>query len=212
MSDNNWSKLHKKYDEKDWSKLPSIFATEAIEYFPPHGSLLDLGTGVGQDSVYFAKKGYDVTATDLFTETVNKTVSLAPTEVAEHIRTRVVDLRKPLEFDDESFDIIYAHLSLHYFDQKTTAQVFDEIYRILKNGGVFAFFTNSTTDPEYGTGVKIEPDYFMIEEVAKRYFSIESLTPYLRKFFIKLLDAEGETYKDKVVDVHNLIRAIVTKS
>jgi len=212
MNDDNWSNLHKKYSEKDWSKIPSIFATEAIDYFPPGGLLLELGTGVGQDGIFFADKGYDVTATDLFIDTVNETIEGASKKTRNKINTQIIDLRQPLDFSDSSFDIVYAHLSLHYFDQQTTERIFNDIFRILKKNGVFAFFTNSTSDPEYATGTKIEDDYYMIDNIAKRYFSLDSTKSYLERFSIILLDDKGETYKDKAVGVHNLIRAVVTKS
>ena len=163
---------------------------------------------MGQDGIYFSEKGYDVTATDLFIETVNKTIR---EKSAQHIKTTVVDLRNPFTFANESYDIVFAHLSLHYFDQETTRRIFDDIYRVLKPGGVLAFLMNSTSDPEYATGTRIEDDYYQIEGVAKRFFSVESLKPYLAKFNITLLDAQGETYKDKAIGVHNLIRVIATK-
>jgi len=208
MNDDNWSNLHIKYSEKDWSKQPSIFAEQALDYFPKQGTLLELGTGVGQDSIYYAEKGYQVTATDLFVDTIKKTIE---EKQIPNIMTQAVDLRKALPFEDSSFDIIYAHLSLHYFDLETTQQIFDEVYRVLKSKGVFAFFTNSTSDPEYGTGAQIESDYFLIDNVAKRYFSVDTVKPLLQRSTITLLDNKGETYKDRKVGVRNLIRAITTK-
>jgi len=208
MNDDNWANLHKRYAEKDWSKLPSIFATEVLPHLPHQGSLLELGAGVGQDGIYFSENGYEVTATDLFTNAVDAAIA---DKSARHITTKPLDLRKPFAFDNDSFDIVYAHLSLHYFSREITQQIFDEIYRILKPGGILAFFTNSTSDPEYGTGDKIEDNYFMVEGIAKRYFSVESLEPFLERFEITLLDANGETYKDRAIGVHNLIRAIVKK-
>lgn len=208
MDDENWSNLHKIYSQKDWAKLPSIFATQAIRYFPPSGSLLDLGAGIGQDSIYFAENRYDVTATDLLVETLSQNIIQ---RTHQHITVEPVDLRKKLLYDDATFNVVYAHLSLHYFDHQTTEQIFSEVYRVLKPGGVFALFTNATTDPEYGTGVEIEPDYFLIDGVAKRYFSKESIGVYLHDFETILIDSDGETYKDREIGVHNLIRVICRK-
>ena len=206
-----WSHKIEGYEQKDWVTLPSIFATEAVNYFPEHGSVLELGTGVGQDALYFASKGYDVTATDLYTSVANRTFKAAPDKVGNRIKTQVLDMRKRFHFADESFAIVYAHLSLHYFDHQTTVRLFDEIFRVLKPGGVFAFFTNSTTDPEYGTGKKLEDNYFFVDDFAKRYFTVETARSYVEKFSVQLLDAKGETYKDTAVGVHHLIRAIMTK-
>jgi SAM-dependent methyltransferase len=208
MNDDNWSHLHKLYAQKDWSNAPSIFATEVIEFLPKNATLLELGAGVGQDSIYFAENHFTVTATDLFIDTLTDSIKKS---TDRNITIKPVDLRKKLEFADSSYEVVYAHLSLHYFDHQTTEQLFKEIHRILKPGGILAFFTNSTSDPEYGTGEEIEPDYFMIDGVMKRYFSVESLKPYLKDFDITLLDANGETYKDRAVGVHHLIRAVAVK-
>ncbi len=121
-------------------------------------------------------------------------------------------MRRPLPFDDASFDIVYAHLSLHYFDRQTTEQIFAEMYRILKPKGLLAFFTNSTNDPEYNTGTQIEADFFEIEGTTKRYFSVESAKQFAYAFRSVLVDNKGETYKDRAKGIHNLIRFIGTKS
>lgn len=42
-----------------------------------------------------------------------------------------VDMRQDLPFKDDSFGIVYAHLSLHYFNKETTIRIFDEIQRVL---------------------------------------------------------------------------------
>lgn len=65
MTNNNWTNLHSIYEKQDWIKLPSIFAEQAITYFPESGKILELGLGHGQDSIYFAKEGYEVVSTDI---------------------------------------------------------------------------------------------------------------------------------------------------
>lgn len=204
MADDYWAKLHDTYSTKDWIRKPSLFAQTARHYLPGSGRLLELGAGLGQDSAYFAGLGYDVTATDLNVGRLNE---LAQGKFA----AKAVDLRQPLPFADASFDAVYAHLSLHYFDRHTTEAIFDEIYRVLTAGGVLAFFTNSTDDPEYDTGTQIEPDYFEIEDVPKRYLNVETATRFAHAFTPLLADNNGETYKDNAKGVRNLIRFIGMK-
>ncbi len=128
MTDDYWAKLHDMYSDKEWVTKPSLFAETVQAYLPKTGRLLELGAGLGQDSAYFTELGYDVTATDL-------NIDHLQTLGDEKFTVEAVDLRKPLPYSDSSFDIVYAHLSLHYFDQKTTEQIFSEIERILKPGG-----------------------------------------------------------------------------
>lgn len=207
---NIWSDLHETYTQQDWINKPSIFAEQAIKYFPKTGKVLELGAGQAQDGCFFASEGYEVTATDI----EDKALELAEqkaTNKSVRIELKKVDLRDELPFESESFDVVYAHLSLHYFDKETTLRLFGEIQRVLKKGGVFAFFVNSVNDPEYNTGEEIESDYFRIDGTDKRYFSEKTAREFAQWFDVNLLDELGETYKDSDKGVHNLVRFIGTK-
>jgi hypothetical protein len=59
-----WDEQHDKYLSTDWIDKPSIFVQWVIDYFPPSGSVLDLGAGQAQDSRFLTEKGYEVMATD----------------------------------------------------------------------------------------------------------------------------------------------------
>jgi SAM-dependent methyltransferase len=204
MADNYWAQLHDLYSDSDWVTKPSLFAETAAAYLPKTGSLLELGAGLGQDSAYFSQLGYRVTATDLNVDRLEK--------LADGIFTvRPVDLRQPLPFAAATFDIVYAHLSLHYFGQHTTERIFADIYRVLEPGGVIAFFTNSIDDPEFATGRQIEPNYFDIEGVSKRYFDVAAARQFAHAFTTLLADNNGETYKDSAKGVHHMIRYVGTK-
>jgi SAM-dependent methyltransferase len=205
-----WSDLHQNYKEQDWIDKPSIFAEQAIHYFPEHGKVLELGAGQAQDGCYFAEQGFTVTATDL-EDSALELAKIKAEAKSVQIELQNVDLRNELPFDSGTFDVVYAHLSLHYFDHETTLRLFGEIQRVLKAGGVLAFLANSVNDPEYGTGNELETDYFQIDKTAKRYFSegtARHLTQYLE---VNLLDELGETYKDNAKGVHSLVRFIGRK-
>lgn len=208
---NVWSDLHKNYKNQTWIDKPSLFAETAITYFPVKGKILDLGAGQGQDSRFFAGQGYNVVSTDVEETALEQSQLKLSDDLKQKVVVQKTDLREELPFDDASFDVVYAHLSLHYFDYKTTLRLFGEIQRVLKPGGVFAFFTNSIHDPEYNTGTKLEEDYFQIGQTAKRYFSVDTARAFARYFDINLLDDHGETYKDRDKGVHNLIRFVGTK-
>jgi SAM-dependent methyltransferase len=210
MKDKNWTNLHAIYSKEDWINKPSIFANESIEYFPKYGRILEIGAGHGQDGFYFASQGFNVVCTDLEIISLDKNISGADAKIQEKVEIEQLDLRKPFHFE-EKFDVIYAHLSLHYFDQATTKRIFEDIYNTLKPNGILAFFTNSVDDPEYGAGTKIEEHYFEIEGVAKRYFDVKAAKTFAHQFIPLLADNNGETYKDAAKDVHHLIRFIGQK-
>jgi ubiquinone/menaquinone biosynthesis C-methylase UbiE len=201
-----WNKKHIRYAAKDWIDKPTIFSQFAIQYFPKTGTLLDLGAGHGQDSRFFAKKGYSVTGTD-FSETALRFLAEKADKEGLRIKTEQVDLSKNLPFENNKFDVVYAHLSLHYFDVKTTDKLFSEIQRILKPNGILAALFNSVDDPEIPRFEKVDDDYYLEPGgIIRRYFSVQSAQKFIvGKFEPIILDNEGETYKDSI---KSLIRFI----
>ncbi len=208
---NIWSDLHKNYKDQGWIDKPSLFAQTAIQYFPANSKVLDLGAGQGQDSRYFANNGHQVISTDIEESALEASRAKLTDDIKPRVALQQVDLRQELPFDSNAFDVVYAHLSIHYFDYDTTVRLIGEIQRVLKPGGIFAFLANSVNDPEYGTGAKLEDDYFRIAQNPKRYFSLESTRKLMQYYDTILLDNHGETYKDAEKGVHNLIRYIGSK-
>jgi len=206
---NFWNKKHLDYASKKWIDKPTIFAKFAVKYFSRKGKLLDLGSGQGQDSRYFSKLGYKVLASD-FSKVALRLLKEKSTNDKLDIETKAVDLGKKLPFNDGSFDIVYSHLALHYFNKKTTTSLFSEVARVTKMGGILAILLNTIEDPQIKHLIKIEKDYYLEPgKLFKRYFSAKSLLDFIDdKFKVLLLDAKGETYKD---EIKTLIRFVGEK-
>lgn len=181
-----WDNKHFQPDELSRMSQHSVFVEQSMEYFPQRGDVLELGAGLGSDSIFLANHGYKVVATDFSQLALNRIPE------TENLQTKLLDLSEPFPFKNNTFDTVYAHLSLHYFNRQITQQIFDEIYRILKPGGVIAVLLNSKSDPEYGIGNKLEEDYFDTPIAGpKRYFSIDSLQPFIKRFDKLILDDKG---------------------
>lgn len=208
MSKQNWNEQHLKYAETDWINQPSMFATYAINFFPSKGKILDVGCGQGQDSRFFAEHGYDVVGIDFSDEGIR---IAKEKNASSNLHFSVQDISEKLPFENNSFDIVYSHLAIHYFSESKTKEIFSELSRILKTNGIIAIFVNSINDPEYGTGIKIEDDYFKIGKVQKRYFSKESIIKYLNDFNVSVLNEDGETYKDRAIGTSKLVQFIGNK-
>jgi SAM-dependent methyltransferase len=216
MSNAFWKGLSDRYAKQDWAKTPSIFAQQIHKYFPNMSpELLELGCGQGQDGLWFAENidKIGVLATDIEPSALDNARAEAkqrsiPPEVIDFEK---LDLTEPFRYEDETFDIVYSHLALHYFDEVTTKNIFSEIHRVLDDGGILAFLVNSVNDPEYHTGTKIEDDYFETEGTKKRYFSAETAHEFAKDFEVILCDENGETYKDQAKGVHNLVRFVGRK-
>lgn len=204
-----WHTVHLKYAKRDWITKPTLFAKQVVKFIPQKGKLLDLGTGQGQDAFYFANQGYEVTGVDFSEYSIQQARKRLSTNHALSIFFEVMDLSQPLPYSQNSFDVIYSHLALHYFSKDRTRELFDEIFSILKPNGIIAALTNTVEDPEIVNLKKISEDYYATAEgLQKRFFSPETLAQYTKKFETIVLDSKGETYKD---EIKTLIRFIGRK-
>jgi ubiquinone/menaquinone biosynthesis C-methylase UbiE len=95
-------------------------------------SLLEIGCGMGYDSLEFLKRGMKVTATDLTVNAVKMTkqhFEVAGIQ-AEDVR---VENALDLSFEDESFDAVWANGVVHATGDAPKA--LQEIRRVMKSGG-----------------------------------------------------------------------------
>jgi ubiquinone/menaquinone biosynthesis C-methylase UbiE len=94
--------------------------------------LLEVGCGLGYDSLEFLKRGVRVTATDLTPQAVALTRRHFQLENvgAEDVRVENV---LSLSFPDDSFDAVWANGVLHHTGN--TQLALQEIWRVLKPGG-----------------------------------------------------------------------------
>jgi SAM-dependent methyltransferase len=93
--------------------------------------ILDVGCGNGTDSIFFAAHGYAVTAID-FSESGIAALQKTANEVNVHIDASLHDISQTMKFADGTFDVVYAHLSVHYFDDTTTRRVFADMGRVFE--------------------------------------------------------------------------------
>jgi len=194
-----WRNKHLKYLNEDWIDKPSLFAKQAVKFFPKGGKLLDLAAGQGQDSRYFRKMGYEVWCTDFLPDALKLAQEKAHKENL-NIQFMNVDMRKEMPFEDEFFDIVFSNMGLHYFDEKDTKRLFGEISRILKPNGVLACLLNTEDDSEIPASEKLEPGLYKTpSDLIKRFFDLNFLHKMTDEYFeTTIADKKGETYKDIV--------------
>lgn len=174
------TKNAKAYWDKNWTRWPedrepSSFARKALKLFTLKGALsvLDLGCGTGRDSLFFMENGLHVTAVDVSQAALDKIRR-------PNIRKICADL-SDLALEPDSFNAVYAHLSLHYFDDAATRRIIAGVYQALKPGGVFCLRCKSVKDPLYGRGARVGPDMFE-EEHLRHFFSPEYMQDVLGVF------------------------------
>lgn len=95
--------------------------------------VLDLGSGLGRHSIYFAQQGFEVSAIDISDYAVNYLKAWSEKENLD-IDIKLGDMIS-LPYEDNSFDCVFAYHSISHTDTLGTKKVISEIERVLKQGG-----------------------------------------------------------------------------
>ena len=193
----NQKKLWQRKWKNDPSELPpNNFAHRAYKIVQQgkHKTLLDLGSGKGQDALFFAKNDLSVTAVDFSDNALQLLDKMA---AIKNLKIKTIQQSiDDLHFKDSSFDIIYAHLSLHYFPDKQTTKIFNQLYKMLKKDGLLFVKCKSTDDAYYGRGTELEDDMFSFRDHKRHFFSKEYLQQKLAKFSSVQVKKTSSTYKN----------------
>lgn len=202
----HWDGLHLKGVLDYFSADPSPFAYEIAELLPPYQKILELGCGTSSDSNYFSQLSHKVLAVDFSDVAIEKNREFYRND---NLTFEVMDISKHLPFKSNSFNLVYARLSLHYFTDDTTREIFDQITRVLKSGGLFAFVCKSVSDPKYGEGKMIERDMYELEGHVRHFFSKKYTEKLLKEKFeiIKIEEGEEKFYSE----VSSFIKVIARK-
>ncbi|MFN9173042.1 MAG: class I SAM-dependent methyltransferase [Synechocystis sp.] len=96
-------------------------------------TILDLCCGGGQATQYLVKIGGLVTGLDASPK------ALARAKLAVANATYVQGMAEALPFGDRHFDVVHTSVALHEMTPDQLNQIFAEVYRVLKPGGIFTF-------------------------------------------------------------------------
>lgn len=187
-------------DERWLASYPSIYPQNE------HLTALDVGCGIGLDSSFLSRLGYDVTSLDFSQQ------ALAYGQKQGYIdRGVVADVAQlhrlivPL-----SMDVVVASLSLHYVEHDKLTDILKSIFACLKEGGRFYARFNRWDDWNYGADLADSQGYYYSKEGAlKVFYREEKLQALLAQFGGVSLVA------DKVLNYgkpKSVIRVCVTKS
>jgi ubiquinone/menaquinone biosynthesis C-methylase UbiE len=175
-------------------------------------SLLDLGCGAGENSVYFALRGADCVASDYSPGMVEVALQLAAANGVK-IQGRVINAMA-IDYPDNSFDIVYAANLLHHIPDPLVTIA--EIHRILKPGGKMCFWDPLRHNPvinvyrKMATEVRTEDETplhinllrdvrSMFTSTAADTFWIATLWIFLQFYLIEKVNPNQERYWKKII-------------
>jgi SAM-dependent methyltransferase len=157
------------------SAAASLFAHER------RFALLELGAGQGRDTLFFAERGFRVTALDYSRVAVD---AIAAKAEARGLGGRVTalqhDVRQPLPFANESFDACYSHM-LYCMALRTPEieTLSADIRRVLAPRGLNVYTLRHTTDAHYRSGLHRGEDMYEVGGFIVHFFTrdeVERLT------------------------------------
>lgn len=156
-----------------------MWIDEYREYFEKTGKCLELGCGIGQYSKRLMEYGYQVISSDISDIALNEVKKFNP-------NIEKLDMSKPLKYTDNSFDLVFSSLAIHYFSEEITTQLINEIYRILKPGGKFIGSVNGLEGYKAikDTAIKLEDNFYINNDKYIHLFDDNELRKYFTKFDI----------------------------
>lgn len=131
-----------RYDGSElyWGDEPSSMAHRVLELMPPKSQvkLLDVGCGEGKDSIFFAKKGYQVSAFDASEVGISKAREIA-SKLNLEIDLQVSDIN---EYSlKQTFDIVFSSGTLQYLKPNLRKSFIDGLKSKTVVGGIHVLHT-----------------------------------------------------------------------
>lgn len=184
------------------------------KYLTPSAKILDIGAGAGEYSIYFARKGHEVSAIELSENNIKAfRRKITPSDKIDLVQGNAVDLSR---YEDNSFDIILLFGPLYHLkDDKDKQKCIAEAKRVCKANGkmFFAFISNDMvilTEFSYNDKYFLDGDYhketFRLNDFPFVFHTVEACREVLAMGDIKVLhevasDGISELMADKINDM-----------
>jgi SAM-dependent methyltransferase len=190
-----WDIKHGNEDHQTLVGVPSPLAELCLPYIPEQSLILELGSGVGRDAVYFADHGHDVIATDGSEVVIAQNEQLRP---HDRVKFSILDIRQRLPYKDEQFDVVYSNLALHYFSNEKTKEIVANIGHVLRTGGLLIFACKSY-DSLHNSGDEIEPNVVVSPTGATLHFFTKDYINELlsESYAVEYLDEIDEDFNGR---------------
>ncbi len=149
---------------------PNDTVVEWADSLSAGASVLDLGCGIGRHVIYLGGRGFRVAGVDISPTDVQRTVALCA-ERGIIFDGRVCDMTV-LPWPDATFDAALSTSTIHHGLRANVQRTIDEVWRLLKPGGLFLVDFPCTDRADYayvraevaaGHIIEVEPNTFVDE-------------------------------------------------
>ena len=136
-------------------------------------SIIELGAGLGRDTIFFAQNSINIKALDYSAEAIkiiNK--KILEKKLSNLISTKIFDIRKKLPFKNNSIEACFSHMLYCMALSSTEIKYLNsEICRVLKPGGINVYTVRHTDDGDYKNGRHIGEDLYENDGFVVHFFS-----------------------------------------
>ncbi len=165
------------------------------KYLKEGDKILDVGAGAGEYSLYFTRRGYEVSALELADANIAAfRKKITPEDKIELVQGNALDLSR---YADKSFDILLLFGPLHHLKNDLDKQkCISEAKRVCKDSGkiFFAFISNDfvfLTELEYDVNYFSSGDYdnetFRLNDFPFVFHTVDAARELLAKGGVKVL-------------------------
>ena len=187
---------------------PSFPAKKAIELFKEHKikKIIELGAGLGRDTIFFAKNSFYVEALDYSPSAIKVINEKAEKQnLSNYISTKIFDIRKKIPFKDNSVDACFSHML--YCMALTNIELEslnNEICRVLKPNGINIYTVRHTNDGDYRKGIHRGEDLYENDGFIIHFFSKDKVNSLLKGFQnLEIENFEEGNFPRKLFIVYN---------
>ncbi|MCL6434387.1 MAG: class I SAM-dependent methyltransferase [Leptolyngbyaceae cyanobacterium HOT.MB2.61] len=136
-------------------------ALEGLE-IAPETKVLDLCCGAGPATQVLVARSRHVTGLDASPNAIKRARERVPQ--ADYVEA----FAEKMPFSDNQFDLVHTSTALHEMEPEQLRQILQEVYRVLKPGGIFTFVDfHAPTNPLYWVGVSLFLTLFETETAWK---------------------------------------------
>jgi len=172
-----------------------------------HKNILDLGAGMGKNSIYFAKLGFEVSAIEISDYAVEYMQSWAKKEGLS-INAAIGDMHM-LPYKDSSFDCLFEYHTIRHTDSAGMRKIIAEIERVVRPGGevYLTFISKASNEFEEKWWPLMDASTMISQNPAEKgiphfYADLSDLNELLANFDIESIEhlgyfADGDAVRQK---------------
>jgi len=172
---------------------PSIAAKKTLVLFKEKNikKIVELGAGLGRDTIFFANNSIHVEALDYSSSAIKIINEKAKkNNLLNLISAKNFDIREKLPFDDNSIEACFSHmLYCMALSDLDLENLNNEIYRVLKPEGLNIYTVRHTGDSDYKNGVHIGEDLYQNDGFIVHFFSKDKINQISKGF--QVLEVEN---------------------